>query len=82
MPQRQAYHNKSHQHSVSIDPQLKNHTYFERKSSFQLEKMSSYEFVEELKEESMKREKEDHFVVLVHGYQASRQDFMVFKNCL
>lgn len=44
--------------------------------------MTSYQFVEELKEESHKREKEDHFVVLVHGYQASRQDFMVFKNCL
>ena len=25
---------------------------------------------------------EDHYVVLVHGYQASRQDFLLFKNCL
>lgn len=30
----------------------------------------------------MQSKKDDHFVVLVHGYQASRQDFMVLKNCL
>lgn len=27
-------------------------------------------------------EEEDHFVILVHGFQASRQDFIVLKNCL
>lgn len=27
-------------------------------------------------------EDEDHYIVLVHGFQASRQDFIVLKNCL
>ena len=25
---------------------------------------------------------EDHFIILVHGFQASRQDFIILKNCL
>lgn len=27
-------------------------------------------------------EDEDHFIILVHGFQASRQDFIILKNCL
>lgn len=29
-----------------------------------------------------KEDKDDHFIILVHGFQASRQDFLLLKNCL
>jgi triacylglycerol esterase/lipase EstA (alpha/beta hydrolase family) len=28
------------------------------------------------------KDDEDHFIILVHGFQASRQDFIILKNCL
>ena len=36
----------------------------------------------EFMEDMISQSDEDHYVILVHGYQASRQDFLLFKTCL
>jgi hypothetical protein len=42
--------------------------------SFKLEKFSSLDLISSKVGE--------HIVIFVHGYQASRQDFILFKSCL
>lgn len=55
----------------------KNGSITERKNSFPETSFENF-----IQGKSFEGNHEDHYVVLVHGYQASRQDFLLFKNCL